>query len=309
MYVNNIQEHTKKLFNPMINMFMTGGCYAFFLSNGITLQLLLQVFIMFSTLHFVIFMHELGHYYFGKKYGLHIESFTVGIGSTLFSLKHQETKFSFNLVPFLGFVKPAHKEEFENLKGRQRILFALGGVFINFLFYLIGMIMLGLEKGYSVLYGLERAFMVIVTFFDFFIRSFEIQWLYTPNGSFDGQVQGMLDMSNMFSNFWFGFTLLNLSFFVFNLFPIPPLDGSHIFRECIVKTMKLFRIPKRFISYITGGFLVLGALFFGSRTLINNAWDIYNDIRDRWLEFSLWFLLFISVIGYFTQRKLEKSTE
>ena len=57
---------------------------------------------------FVVFVHEYGHYYFEKKYGVSVDVFSIGFGKELFGFTDKSgTRWKFS--PFLigGYVKIA----------------------------------------------------------------------------------------------------------------------------------------------------------------------------------------------------------
>ncbi|MCM3412645.1 site-2 protease family protein [Metabacillus litoralis] len=301
-----MDKYQARMFNNILNIFIISGCIAFLFENQITSKLIINLMIAYVTLNFIICMHEFGHYFFGKRYGLKIEAFNVGIGNTLFKTKIKETTFTLKLIPFLGFVKPADTEQFNRLRRGQKILFFSGGLFVNYFFYVLGVVMIAVDKGHSVVYGIKTSFTLLWTIVLKIIDSFTLDIIYSPNASIEGQVQEMLGMSDIFSEFWIGFAIINLLFFVFNLLPIAPLDGGHIFKELMEKTLRILRIPKKIITLITTIFVLVGLIFFGSRIVVNNGWDMLNDLQGRWLEFTLWLMLLFTVVGYFTQRKLDK---
>src|SRR3989344_5831946 len=49
--------------------------------------------------------HEFGHFVAAKYFGLRVDEFGFGFPPKLFSRQKGETKYSFNLLPFGGFVK------------------------------------------------------------------------------------------------------------------------------------------------------------------------------------------------------------
>lgn len=296
----------KRMITQIIHIFFIAACFGFIAQRGVSADMLTNILVTFLALHSIIFLHELGHYYFAKRYGLKVDKFTVGVGSKLFSFNRGETEFSLHLYPFLGFVKPTAHNQYQNLRGRKKILFASGGVIVNFILYLVGMVMLSVEKGMGAVYGLKKAFILLIDGVNVFFSSISLDIIYSPDLSFEGQVGIMLGMSDVFSQFWFGFSLVNLLFFILNLVPIAPLDGSKIIEEVFKKIMKELHVPKKLVQIVVGAFVAAGLIFMGSRFVVNNAWDIYNEMQGRWFEFGLWFLLFASVIGYFTQRELEK---
>lgn len=295
-----------KIFVNAINVMLCSGCAAFVGNSQISFHTLLNILYMYLTLNLILFAHELGHYLAAKKLGIKVDSFTVGMGMKIFEREKNGTTFTFRIVPFLGFVKPKNPKDLDTLKSRQRILFASGGLIINFVLYVLGFIIVSLGKGYSLFYGIKKSFVFLFDMIIYLIHSISLDLIYTPEGSFDGQVEAMLTMSEIFSDFWMSFTVINLMLLFLNLFPIPPLDGSHIVKEVLIKSLQLLKIPKKAIRFVSGAFIAMGLLFFGSRSLINNGWDMYNELNGRWIELSLWLLFFCSVIGYFTQRKLDK---
>lgn len=50
-------------------------------------------------------VHEFGHFFTAKKFGIRVDEFGFGFPPKLFSLKKGETEYSFNLLPIGGFVK------------------------------------------------------------------------------------------------------------------------------------------------------------------------------------------------------------
>ena len=54
----------------------------------------------------VVFIHEYGHYYFAKKFGVGITDFSIGFGKELFGFNDKSgTRWKFCLIPLGGYVK------------------------------------------------------------------------------------------------------------------------------------------------------------------------------------------------------------
>ncbi len=54
----------------------------------------------------VVFVHEYGHYYFAKKYGVGITDFSIGFGREIFGFNDKSgTRWKFCLIPLGGYVK------------------------------------------------------------------------------------------------------------------------------------------------------------------------------------------------------------
>ena len=54
----------------------------------------------------VVFVHEYGHYYFARRYGVGVTAFSIGFGKELFGYTDKNgTRWKFSAVPFGGYVK------------------------------------------------------------------------------------------------------------------------------------------------------------------------------------------------------------
>ena len=54
----------------------------------------------------IVFVHEYGHYYFAKKYGVGVTVFSIGMGKELFGWTDKSgTRWRFSLIPIGGYVK------------------------------------------------------------------------------------------------------------------------------------------------------------------------------------------------------------
>ena len=54
----------------------------------------------------VVFIHEYGHYYFARKYGVGVTDFSIGFGKELFGFNDKSgTRWKFCAIPLGGYVK------------------------------------------------------------------------------------------------------------------------------------------------------------------------------------------------------------
>ena len=67
----------------------------------------LGVLVVFVGLMISIALHELGHFFPAKKFGVYISQFMIGFGPTIFSRKKGETEFGFKAIPLGGYVAMA----------------------------------------------------------------------------------------------------------------------------------------------------------------------------------------------------------
>ena len=104
-----------------------------------------------------VFIHELGHFMFAKKFGVHVYEFSIGMGPRLFKFnrKNDETDYCIRLFPIGGFVQMAGEEievdekipENKRLMSKpahQRLLIMVAGVMMNFLLAIVLYFFLGL---------------------------------------------------------------------------------------------------------------------------------------------------------------------
>lgn len=97
-------------------------------------------------LGFLVFIHELGHYFMARRQGMRIEVFAIGFGKPIFSWMHDGVKWQIGMLPFGGYVKIAGmtKEKgvepadipdgFFGKKPWARIQVALAGPVVNIVF-------------------------------------------------------------------------------------------------------------------------------------------------------------------------------
>ena len=97
-------------------------------------------------LGFLVFIHELGHYFVAKKVGMRIEVFSIGFGKPIYSWVKKGIKYQIGILPFGGFVKIAGMEKqkgkepheikdgFFGKRPIDRIKVAFSGPLVNFIF-------------------------------------------------------------------------------------------------------------------------------------------------------------------------------
>ncbi|MCH8741455.1 RIP metalloprotease RseP [Patescibacteria group bacterium] len=104
------------------------------------------IIIAFSSLISLIVLHEFGHFITAKRFGVKVEEFGIFFPPRLFAKKIGETTYSFNLLPFGGFVKIYGEEKdikdprsFSSRPIWQRALIVIAGVVV---FWIISVILL-----------------------------------------------------------------------------------------------------------------------------------------------------------------------
>lgn len=105
----------------------------------IVLMIVLGIFI----LGIMVLIHEAGHFFAAKSFGVNVMAFSIGFGKVLLKKKYGETEYRLSAIPFGGYVKMAGEnpdedrsdsaDEFQNKPIWQRAVVAVAGPAANFL--------------------------------------------------------------------------------------------------------------------------------------------------------------------------------
>lgn len=132
---------------------------------------LFTIFVLLVVLGILVFIHELGHYWAAKAFGVWVHRFAVGMGPPVkrLSFRRGETEWAIAWLPLGGYVKMASREEdpasgvleggaenaivppdrvFEAKPIWQRMIIILAGVTLNLLFAWIVFVGLALYHGH-----------------------------------------------------------------------------------------------------------------------------------------------------------------
>ncbi len=117
-------------------------------------------FVSLLVLSFLIFFHELGHFFAARMMGVHVKIFSIGFGKKIASFQWRNTEWRIAMIPLGGYVQMKGQEDMDptalsqdpdsyNVKKPwQRVFILLAGPFANFLlaFFLFWAIALGGPK-------------------------------------------------------------------------------------------------------------------------------------------------------------------
>lgn len=106
----------------------------------------MNIIIFIIILLVLVLVHEFGHFFSAKKFGIRVDEFGFGFPPKLFGKKYGETEYSINLLPIGGFVKifgenPDEENTYGVDKDRsfvnkpkwQQAIVLFAGIFSNFL--------------------------------------------------------------------------------------------------------------------------------------------------------------------------------
>lgn len=108
----------------------------------------------------IVFIHELGHFFWAKKSGVYCYEFSIGFGPKLFSFKRKndETMYCVRLIPLGGYVSMAGEEvdddgevpkdkKLYNKPWYKKLIIVLAGVINNFILAFVVLFVIALIYG------------------------------------------------------------------------------------------------------------------------------------------------------------------
>jgi regulator of sigma E protease len=121
--------------------------------------MILSIIIAFASLIGLLVLHELGHFFFAKKFGVKVEEFGIGYPPRIFGKKIGETIYSLNLLPFGAFVriygsdkKIEEPNSYSEKTFWQKFLILFGGVAS---FWIIAIVLLTFVMSFGFLTDIE----------------------------------------------------------------------------------------------------------------------------------------------------------
>ncbi|NQU82741.1 MAG: site-2 protease family protein [Parcubacteria group bacterium] len=116
--------------------------------------MIITILIVLISLIILVFLHELGHFYFAKKFGVEVEELGIGYPPRIWGKKIKGTIYSINLLLFGAFVKI---KGFEDQEGKdpasfsakplyQRAIILVAGVVI---FWIVAILIFSFVVGFS----------------------------------------------------------------------------------------------------------------------------------------------------------------
>ena len=112
-------------------------------------------------LSLIVGLHEFGHMFFAKLFGMRVEQYSIGFPPKILNFKFKDTEYSLGLIPLGGFVKISGmiNESIDDLEGEnnswefrfkaawQRFLVIIGGVLFNIITGLVIYILISFYLG------------------------------------------------------------------------------------------------------------------------------------------------------------------
>ncbi|HPV40471.1 MAG TPA: site-2 protease family protein [Spirochaetota bacterium] len=216
----------------------------------------------------LILVHELGHFIAARAVGVPVEVFSVGFGPALWRKRIGGTEYRVSLVPLGGYVLPAVKDEQEYflIPINKRIIFSIGGPIANLatillLFAILNAVRLGFAPAGIILQPFIQTADLIQRIFIAFIN------LFTKPGSISGIVGILHDGGRFIGGDGINAVrlaiIISANLAIFNLLPLPVLDGGKIL-FCILEKISVRLRPLFVPIMVVGWLLIIGLMIYAT---------------------------------------------
>jgi regulator of sigma E protease len=202
---------------------------------------MLAIVVILIAFGLIIGLHEGAHMLVAKYFGVKVFHFSLGFGPVLFSRKIGETSYELRLLPLGGYVQCAGENPdekvargFFSLVWYKRLLIALAGPIVNLALGFFIIFVLLLANHHPLLASFAKAFeitkMIIVMTLQWIVGLFQHKSNVSDlSGPIAVTSVMAKSLKESFTQFCFVVSVISLSLGLFNLFPLPGLDGGHIF--------------------------------------------------------------------------------
>ena len=214
----------------------------------------------------LILLHELGHFLAALWMKIPIARFSIGLGPKLWGFKRGKTEYRLSLIPIGGYVLPEVEEhtEFFRMPVHKRLIFAIGGPLANIVLPLIIFGILNvMVSGFSLAGVFIKPFWQTSALLYKMLGSIPLLFSHPDelSGIVGIVVQGGQFVGTDVAKALNFSILLSLNLAIFNLLPIPPLDGGRIVLYLLEKVhakLLRFHVPFAFAGWL----LLIGLMVY-----------------------------------------------
>lgn len=246
------------------------------------MELLKTILLSQITLTLAVFVHELGHFFAMRAFGIRVETFSVGFGKGWTLFKWKETEFMLTPFIFGGYVMP-NTESYEEAQAYKKLIVSLAGPVAGLLaaiipFFIVEYFFDGGGFLSSLLFACTVPFVIVWKLYSalfgflgvFFEHTKEVvsQVTVASAGRASSNYTFMEDSDGKMFALKLGALSIGLS--VLNMIPVPPLDGGHVVTHLYEMIFRR-KANKHVVLWIT---LVVVLLF-----VVLFLLSIFNDVK------------------------------
>lgn len=245
------------------------------------MKIIYNIVMSLLLLNFLIFIHELGHFLAAKISKTKVNEFSIGMGPKLWSKKYKETEYSLRLLLIGGYVS-FDDESFKETHFLKQAFIIVNGVVFNFIcaivfswIYLLCFKELNLSFGEIFIGGFRLIINVIIQIFNILVGLF----VTVDTSAFAGPA-GIIQVISTYVDAGFLrvielMVLFNVNLGIFNILPIPALDGGQL-----VYTLIKGMLGKKECPRIEKGMAIVGYTFIGLMLVC----ALINDFKNFFIK-------------------------
>lgn len=227
--------------------------------HGLIIFLLYLITILMLLV--VLTIHELGHFIFAKIHKVNVKEFSIGFGPKLwYKTTKNGMRISLRLIPLMAYVildsKNLREIYSDNKKSKnykwimspkpKELLYLEESTSWNYFQIMFGGVLLNIGAFFLIyipIVCINPSFAAVpfISIGDSF-AAVGRNMVFIGNGDIFGQLPSLPDQvtssTDWLSVFLGTFMMINLLTFIFNLIPLPPLDGWKILKQSVEKLSK-----------------------------------------------------------------------
>lgn len=219
----------------------------------------MEIINVLVIIYLSLIFHEFGHFVAFRTFGVKVKKFCIGIGFSFCKFAFYGVEYDFKLIPLNAYVEP-YEEDYYELNMIKRFIISLSGIMCNLVIVVIALVIF--TKGDFAVIGSLIYDGVLIT-----KRNLSYELLMKPENTLGMLLTQELDLFN--SSFIKDTILINVTLAIFNILPIPPLDGSKLFLEPLEEFFIILGFKRTSINRVINVISIFGLITMFIPVLLN----------------------------------------